>query len=58
MDRIILEAQEGKVYTNGLDYGYTVYLATGETAEGWYEIPEEEYLAMFEVEEVNEDVLS
>lgn len=53
-DRVVLNAAPGKVFTNGLDYGYTVYLATGETGEGWYEIPEEEYLAMLNTEEVFE----
>ena len=46
MDRIILIADDGKVYTNGSTYGVEVYLAIGESPSNWWEITNEEYEAL------------
>jgi len=48
MDRIVLTASDGMVYTDGVNGGKIVYLAEGETADGWYEIPEAEFIASIE----------
>ena len=50
MDRIILIADEGKVYTNGSAYGVEVYLAVDENPANWYQISKEEYLQSQESE--------
>ena len=44
MDRIILIANDGKLYTNGVVYGVEVYLATDDNPNNWYEVDYEEYL--------------
>ena len=41
--RIVLYAEEGKVLTNGTDYGTVIYLAEDISANGFYEISWEEY---------------
>lgn len=41
--KITLIADKGKILTNGTHYGRIVYLAEGDYAISWYEIPEEEY---------------
>ena len=46
MERIILQATEGKVLTNGNVYGRIVYLAEGVDANTFYEITDEEYQAI------------
>lgn len=54
--RTVLTATDGMVYTDGVHVGKIVYLAQGQTADGWYEIPlddcepaaEEDYLAALE----------
>lgn len=54
--RVVLTAGEGMRVTNGADIcGKKVLLAAGLSAEGFYEITEEEYEAMREKAE--EDVL-
>ena len=48
MERTVLQAAEGMVYTNGTDGGKTIYLAVGESPEGWYQIPEQEHILNIE----------
>ena len=43
MERIILIADEDKIYTNGSAYGVEVYLAVDENPANWYQIGKEEY---------------
>ena len=38
-----LIASEGMILTNGEAFGKEVYLGTGDSAENWHEITEEEY---------------
>ena len=55
--KIRLIADKGKIYTNGVGIdGTDITLAEGLTAEGFYQIPIEEYEAIL-AEEHNEDVL-
>lgn len=42
--RIMLMADDGKIVTNGEIYGRIIYLAEEQTDEGFYEIPEAEYM--------------
>lgn len=55
MERIVLQAAEGMVYTDGRCGGKTVYLAQGQSADGWYQIPEAEYLLLLENGDVTEE---
>ena len=41
--RTIIIAEEGKVITNGTDYGTTIVLAEGADASVYYEISIDEY---------------
>lgn len=41
--RTIIIAEEGKVITNGTDYGTTIVLAEGADASNYYEISKAEY---------------
>ena len=41
--RIKLTASDGKMLTNGTDYGREIYLADTENSANWYEITETEY---------------
>lgn len=43
MDRIILTAEEGKIYTNGEIYGKEIFLAEGTSPDDFYQITEKEY---------------
>ena len=40
---IKLEADEGKILTDGETYGVTIFLGSGRNAEEFYEITKEEY---------------
>ncbi|MBR5782841.1 MAG: hypothetical protein IKY33_01465 [Clostridia bacterium] len=42
MKHIKLTAAKGKLLTNGKVYGKIVYLGNCDSADNWYEIPEEE----------------
>ena len=55
-DRIVLKADNGRIVTNGDDiYGKEIELAVGRSADGFYEITEEEYEATLpKVEEGSE----
>ena len=48
MERVILRASEGMVFTDGVSGGRTVYLAEGQTAEGWHEVPEDVFIRALE----------
>jgi hypothetical protein len=41
--RIKLTASNGKVLTNGTEYGREIFLAETESADNWHEITEKEY---------------
>lgn len=44
MDRITLKAKNGYRFTNGADvHGKIIHLANGMSADGFYEITEEEF---------------
>ncbi len=55
MERIILKAKDGYIYTNGTEYGKIIYLANGINPNDYYEITEEEYNAIIEAQN-NEDI--
>ena len=48
MERIILTAKDGYIYTNGVDYGKIIYLANGVNPSDYYEITDEEYNKILE----------
>ena len=43
MERIILRAKNGFLFTDGEVYAKTVYLGVNDKPENWHEITEEEY---------------
>jgi hypothetical protein len=51
--RIILYAEEGKVLTDGTTYGKVIHLAEDISPYLFYEITDEEYQKVLEVEELN-----
>jgi hypothetical protein len=46
-----IEASDGHVLTDGKNYGRRIYLASGLSADGFYEITEAEYEAIMAAEE-------
>ena len=52
--RVILYADNGKVLTNGTDYGKIIYLAEGVSEYTYYEITEEQYEKILEKQEKQE----
>ena len=58
MERIVLKAREGYVYTNGTDYGKIIYLASGKSPNDYYEITEEEYNKILEEQAKNDLMLA
>ena len=48
MERIILTAKDGYIFTNGTDYGKIIYLANGINPSDYYEITDEEYNKILE----------
>lgn len=49
----MLKADEGKVLTNGVVYGKTILLGSGDVAENYHEITDEEY---WELQAESEDL--
>lgn len=43
MARVKLIASDGMILTNGETYGREVFLGTGDSADNWWEITEEEF---------------
>ena len=48
MSRVKMVATEGMIYTNGETYGREIFLGSGDSADNWWEITEEEYEAVME----------
>lgn len=48
--RTIIYADEGKILTDGKEYGKQIYLAEGVSADSYYEITEQEYAEIEERE--------
>lgn len=53
---VTLIADEGKVITNGTDYGTTISLAEGLDSSAFYEITREEYNKILEETEDNNNL--
>lgn len=56
MERIILNANEGKILTDSQIYGTTIFLEVGKDPSIFYEISLEEYEKLFEEEEREEEI--
>jgi hypothetical protein len=54
--RITLYADNGKVLTNGKNYGKQIHLAIGESEYLYYEITEEQYQEILKEQEEKEAV--
>lgn len=48
MDRVILTASEGMIYTDGEIFGKKIFLAENEDPSKYYEIPYTEYESVLE----------
>lgn len=55
MERHILIASEGMVYTDGTIFGRKIYLQHGRNPDEFYEITNEEYNRIIEEKSSNED---
>ena len=55
MERKVLKADEGMLLTNGQVTGHTIFLAEGENAEDYTQIPESEFFATIEDPATDED---
>ena len=55
MERTVLKADEGMLLTNGQVTGHTIFLAEGENAEDYTQIPESEFFASIEDQATEED---
>lgn len=55
---ITLFADEGKILTNGVEYGTVVSLAEGNYGFDYYEIPLEEYEYLCQIAQVESEVLN
>ena len=51
MERIILKARDGYIYTDGTNYGKIIYLAVNVDPALYHEIAEEEYNAILQQQE-------
>ncbi len=45
IQRLILYADDGKILTNGQEYGRIIHLAVGQSGEEFYEVDEVEFEA-------------
>lgn len=52
MERKVLYADEGMIYTDGNTYGSIIYLAENMSEDSFYQIPLSEYEALQATEEV------
>lgn len=50
MNRTVLHASTGNILTNGEVYGKIIYLAENSSADEYYEITEEEYLKLINID--------
>lgn len=50
MERIIITARDGFILTDGEIYGVQIYLAVNKSPSDFYEITEEEYNKLMEME--------
>lgn len=53
--RETLIAEDGKIYTNGTDYGRVISLAIDANSDDYYEITEEEYNQILASKEATEE---
>ena len=57
MERIILKARDGYVYTDGTNYGKIIYLAVNVDPAIYHEITEEEYNTILQQQEQQEYII-